>query len=83
MPILELLRYARVSETVVVLSGYLTTQGLGLLATGRVLLVGSLFGKTDGASGSSTPGVSPPASLPLLLPSGSSPPGSDGDDGSA
>lgn len=75
MPILELLRYARVSETVVALSVYLTTQGVGLMATGKVFLVGS----RAGGSGSSTPGVSPPASLPWLSQSGSSRPGSDGD----
>lgn len=85
MPILELWRYARVSEVVAGLSVYLTTQGLGLLVTGRVLMVGSLLGKDGaaGGSGSSTPGVTPPASLPWLSPPGSSPHGSngDGDDG--
>lgn len=78
MPILELLRFGHVSETVAGLTAWLTAQALIVLAGGKLLTSGTLFSR-HGGSGGSMPDVSqrPPQQWPPR--SGSSSTGSDGE----
>lgn len=76
MPILELLLFDHVSQTVAGLSAWLTAQALIVLAGGKIVEMGPLSRRSSdsgtGGSGSSTPGVSGPPSQPSSSPTGSS-----------
>lgn len=75
MPILELLRFGHVSETVAGLAAWLTAQALIVLAGGRIVATGGLFNR--GGSGGSMSDASSQPHAPSRSQSGSSSHGSD------